>query len=143
MRHPFNLLLTVGLVCFGPQSAANDSADFMRNPNEFPVVEEEVETSLAKIVSTAQPKQVVLGSDGSTFDLWVDGVMHLEWAPKRVLVYPLKYLGSFPDDIAVFQEDSPDAWIWYFYPDGRLYYYAQGSGPHLYDTKARFYERLP
>lgn len=29
--------------------------------------------------------------------------MHLEWAPNRVLAYPIQYLGSF-SDIAVYRE---------------------------------------
>lgn len=134
------------LLVLGAMSAVAIAQDqkYQRNPSDFPIAKDasDVPTSLTKLIVSTQPKKVVLGSDGSTFDLWKDGVMHLEWAPSRVLVYPIDYLGSF-GEIGVYRERSPDAWTWYVYPDGRLYYFANGTGPHVYDTKAKLYERLP
>jgi hypothetical protein len=130
--------------------AADDAADKAapkRDANAFQAVEEKVPSDISKQLMQARPKKVVLASNGSSFDLWKDGtqdgVMHLLFG-ERVIVYPIRYLWSYTGDIHLYQENSPEAWLWYFYPDGRIYYFKPtSSGTRQFDTKAKFYPRLP
>ncbi|MEO0834998.1 MAG: hypothetical protein AAFY16_03185 [Cyanobacteria bacterium J06642_3] len=130
-------------------STVNNSESSKRDPSQYPAVNIETIASLTQINPdpSKRPKKVVLGSDGSTFDLWENGLMHLEWNTGLVFVYLFIYVGIFEDEsIYVYKEDSPDGWIWYIYPDGRLYYYytqEKNKEVRQYDSNARQFERLP
>ena len=126
----------------GPQLLADDKEEFKRDPAAYEVTKEKIETSIIGLKTVTEPKLVVISSNGSNFDLWKGGAMHLVWQDQFVLVDSLKYVGNY-GEIYVYREKTTDAWVWYFYPDGRIYYYTRSTGPHLFDSKAKMIRRIP
>mgnify|MGYP002623106982 CR=1 FL=1 len=112
-----------------------------RNHARYGIASKPVPTDLSRLSTGERPETVVISTTASTFDLWHDGRMHLYLGGTEVWVQPLEYLGSF-GEIPVYQERSAFAWIWYFYPDGRIYFFTGSSGPHEFDNQAQWHDRV-
>ncbi len=137
----FTGLLLFVFIVFQSVSYAEENVP-KRDPNAFPLSKNKVETSIVQMTVAPQPKKIVVSSGCSSFDLSKSGRMHLLWGGKYVIVYPLNYVGTY-SGVYVYREKSPEAWVWYFFPDGHTYYFTKTSGPHLYDSKSKHYTKVP
>jgi subtilisin family serine protease len=122
-------------------TARTDQPPPARDPGQFETTDEELPADLGKMSLNARPRKVVVASNGSTFDLAENGMMHLRFDDDRVWTLRLDYLGSF-GEIAVYKELTTEAWIWCFFPDGRIYFLA-GDRAHAFDAKAKWFSRSP
>ncbi len=104
---------------------------------------------LEKTAAADAPKLAYLSAKKkSSFDLAKGGVEHLLFA-SYVFVYPLEYKGVTADGkYYVYQEASPDKWVWYFGKDGSggkyaVLFYAPGQGLFEFDKEAEHHPRTP
>ncbi|ELP34634.1 hypothetical protein RBSWK_01421 [Rhodopirellula baltica SWK14] len=62
--------------------------------------------------------------------------------PNECQIYPLKLIAKY-GDIFAYKEQSPFGWSWYFYPDGRIYFFTASDGPFLFTEDAKALPRRP